>query len=78
VHRYEPRPDTATGSTIHRAVDWEPFEISVVPIPVDRDAAVRVQGDQGTPMPAIEPALPEESSMPKTTPGTPAAPASSA
>ncbi|WP_137179266.1 prohead protease/major capsid protein fusion protein [Roseomonas sp. AR75] len=73
VHRYEPQPDAATGTTIHRAVDWEPFEISVVPIPIDRDAAVRAQGDQGTPMPAIEPALPEEPSMPETTPGTPAA-----
>jgi hypothetical protein len=60
VHRYEPRPDIATGTTVHRAVDWEPFEISVVPIPVDRDAAVRAQGDQGAPMPAIEPALTEK------------------
>ncbi len=41
VHRYEPRPDAGSGETIHRAVDWEPIEISVVPIPVDRDAAVR-------------------------------------
>ena len=23
VHRYEPRPDAATGQTIHRAVDWD-------------------------------------------------------
>ena len=73
VHRYEPRPDAATGTTVHRAVDWEPFEISVVPIPVDRDAAVRAQGDQGAPMPAIEPALPHEDPMPDTTPETPAA-----
>ncbi|PWS34564.1 terminase [Falsiroseomonas bella] len=75
VHRYEPRPDAATGTTVHRAVDWEPFEISVVPIPIDRDAAVRAQGDQGSPMPAIEPALPHEdsSTMPDTT-DAPAAP----
>ncbi|WP_270937045.1 HK97 family phage prohead protease, partial [Falsiroseomonas oryzae] len=75
VHRYEPRPDAATGTTIHRAVDWEPFEISVVPIPIDRDAAVRAQGDQGSPMPTIEPALPHEEAtiMPDTT-DTPAAP----
>jgi len=79
VHRYEPRPDAATGQTIHRAVDWEPFEISVVPVPVDRDAAVRAQGEQGLPAPAIEPALPdEEPIMPETTPETPAAPAPSA
>jgi hypothetical protein len=75
VHRYEPRPDAATGTTVHRAVDWEPFEISVVPIPIDRDAAVRAQGDQGSPTPAIEPALPHEEAtiMPDTT-DTPAAP----
>ena len=74
VHRYEPRPDAATGETVHRAVDWEPFEISVVPIPVDRDAAVRGQGDQGVPVPAIEPALStEDDPMPETTPAEPAA-----
>jgi hypothetical protein len=75
VHRYEPRPDAGSGETVHRAVDWEPFEISVVPVPVDRDAAVRAQGEQGLPAPAIEPALPdEEPTMPETTPETPAAP----
>ncbi|EFH13625.1 prohead protease/major capsid protein fusion protein [Pseudoroseomonas cervicalis] len=74
VHRYEPRLDAATGETVHRAVDWEPFEISVVPVPVDRDAAVRAQGEQGLPAPAIEPALPdEEPIMPETTPAEPAA-----
>jgi hypothetical protein len=76
VHRYEPRPDPATGETIHRAVDWEPFEISVVPVPVDRDAAVRGEAPQGAPAVAIEPALPDEdTTMPETTPETPAAPA---
>jgi len=74
VHRYEPRPDAATGQTVHRAVDWEPFEISVVPIPVDRDAAIRAQGDQGSPMPAIEPALPDEDLIMPDTTDTPAAP----
>ena len=79
VHRYQPRPDAATGETVHRAVDWEPFEISVVPVPVDRDAAVRAQGEQGLPAPAIEPALPDEDPpMPETTPEAPAAPAPSA
>jgi len=80
VLRYEPRPDAATGETVHRAVDWEPFEISVVPVPVDRDAAVRAQGEQGLSAPAIEPALPDEDPpMPETTPVSPAAdPATSA
>ncbi len=76
VHRYEPRPDAASGTTVHHAVDWEPFEISVVPVPVDRDAAVRGEAPQGAPAIAIEPALPdEEPTMPETTPETPAAPA---
>ncbi|MBX6744979.1 MAG: terminase, partial [Acetobacteraceae bacterium] len=76
VHRYEPRADPATGETVHRAVDWEPFEISVVPVPVDRDAAVRGEAPQGAPAIAIEPALPDEdTTMPETTPETPAAPA---
>jgi hypothetical protein len=75
VHRYEPRPDAATGETVHRAVDWEPFEISVVPVPVDRDAAVRGEALRGAPAVAIEPALPDEDPpMPETTPETPAAP----
>jgi phage head maturation protease len=74
VHRYEPRPDPATGETIHRAVDWEPFEISVVPIPVDRDASVRSEAQQGAPAIAVEPALSnEEIIMPETTPAVPAA-----
>ncbi|MCS6930638.1 MAG: Mu-like prophage major head subunit gpT family protein [Acetobacteraceae bacterium] len=79
VHRYEPRPDAATGETVHRAVDWEPFEISVVPVPVDWDASVRGEAPQGAPAVAIEPALPDEDPpMPETTPETPAAPAPSA
>ena len=73
VHRYEPRPDAATGQTIHRAVDWEPYEISIVPVPVDAAAVVRGEGDQDTPATAIEPALsnPEEPPMTETTPASP-------
>ena len=73
VHRYEPRPDAATGQTIHRAVDWEPYEISIVPVPVDGLAVIRGEGDQGTPATAIEPALtiPEEPPMTETTPASP-------
>ena len=75
VHRYDQRPDPASGEMIYRAVDWEPFEISIVPIPVDRDAQVRGAVPQGTPSFAIEPALPdEEIPMTETTPETPAAP----
>ncbi len=55
VHRYDPIPDPIAG-TVHRAVDWEPYEISVVPLPVDPAAAVRGAGDV-SPFPAIEPAI---------------------
>ncbi|MCQ4160984.1 HK97 family phage prohead protease [Roseomonas sp. GC11] len=77
VHRYTPVPDPATGETIHRAVDWEPFEISVVPVPIDPAAAVLGEGDQPTPSTAYEPPLPnEESPMPETIPlAAPAPPA---
>ncbi len=73
VHRYDPRPDAATGQTIHRAVDWEPYEISIVPVPVDAAAVVRGEEDQGAPATAIEPALTitEEPPMPETTPASP-------
>jgi hypothetical protein len=75
VHRYDQRPDPASGEMIYRAVDWEPFEISIVPIPVDRDAQVRGAAPQGAPSFAIEPALEnEEIPMTETTPETPAAP----
>jgi hypothetical protein len=67
VHRYEPIPDLTAG-TVHRAVDWEPYEISIVPLPVDPAAAVRGASDT-PPMPAIEPAIAdpiptEETTMP--------------
>jgi hypothetical protein len=75
VHRYDQRPDAATGETVHHAVDWEPFEISIVPVPVDPAAAVRGADDQAQPVPAIEPALssPEEILMPETIAVEPAA-----
>ncbi|MCA3340557.1 MAG: HK97 family phage prohead protease [Roseomonas sp.] len=75
VHRYDQRPDPVSGEMIYLAVDWEPFEISIVPIPVDRDAQVRGAAPQGAPSFAIEPALEnEEPPMTETTPETPAAP----
>jgi hypothetical protein len=41
VHRYEVTPATATTAMIKRAVDWEPMEISFVPVPADAGATVR-------------------------------------
>ncbi len=63
VHRYMPIQDPVAG-TVHRAVDWEPYEISVVPIPVDPAAAVRGDGDQMPTAAAIEPAIPFPTSTP--------------
>ena len=75
VYRYEQQTDPTTSEIVYRAVDWEPFEISVVPIPVDANASVRGEAEQGAPVIAIEPALSdEESKMPETTPEIPAAP----
>ncbi len=62
VHRYEPIADPIAG-TVHRAVDWEPYEISVVPLPVDPAAAVRGAGDV-PPVPAVEPAIADSTLMP--------------
>ena len=73
VHRYDQITDPGTGETVHRAVDWEPYEISVVPIPIDPAAAIRGEDAQGRPIPAIEPALTQEHLMPETPPVAPAA-----
>jgi hypothetical protein len=73
VHRYEQISDPATGQTVPRAVDWEPYEISVVPIPVDPAAAIRGEDAQGSPLPGVEPALSQEPPMPETMPAAPAA-----
>ncbi len=69
VHRYDQQPDAATGQTVHRAVDWEPYEISIVPVPIDGLAVIRGEGNQDTPATGIEPALPilEEPPMPEPT-----------
>ena len=62
VHRYEPIADPVAG-TVHRAVDWEPYEISVVPLPVDPAAAVRGASD-APPVPAVEPAIADPTPIP--------------
>lgn len=57
VFRYE--PIQADGQTIHRAVDWEPYEISLVAVPVDAAAGVRGEASaiRAT---ALEPDIPAE------------------
>ena len=49
VHRWEKR--TEDGKRIYRAVDWEPLEISIVPVPADPGARIRADD----PLTAIEP-----------------------
>ncbi len=66
VHRYEQIADPRDG-TVHRAVDWEPYEISVVPLPVDPAAVVRSAGDD-TPIPAVEPAITAPTPLPEQEP----------
>ena len=45
THRVEmlPPDDTSNGLPIYRAVDWEPMEISLVPIGADAGAGVRTE-----------------------------------
>ena len=43
VHKYEVTPSTAGAPQVRHAVDWEPFEISAVPVGADAGAHVRDQ-----------------------------------
>lgn len=70
VHRYEQINDPTTGRSVYRAVDWEPYEISVVPVPVDPDAAVR--GDMGYPAPEHSQPNQENAMTTQPAPGAPA------
>jgi len=69
VYRYE--QTTEAGQTVHRAVDWELFEISVVPIPVDALAGMRGEAPGERHHVAIETTIDEDHHMPDNTP-TPA------
>lgn len=63
VHKTE--RDETGPVLVERAVDWEPYEISLVPIPADAGAQVR--SDEPTPT-----QLQREQSMPETNQGAPA------
>jgi hypothetical protein len=41
VHKYEETPATGKKPAIRKAVDWEPYEVSLVPMPADPGARVR-------------------------------------
>lgn len=44
VHRYQITEDSEDKLPTYRAVDWEPLELSVVPIPFDDGATIRSAG----------------------------------
>lgn len=46
VHRYEEMPAAEDGIRVFRATDWEPLELSAVPIGADDGAVVRSQSQQ--------------------------------
>jgi hypothetical protein len=77
VFKYEVEKDPSGSGEIHRAVDWEPYEISLVAVPVDAAAGVRGEGAQAAIAPAVEPAITtspiKDQTMPdKTKPAAPA------
>lgn len=46
-HRIEMVPPAQDGGMwVYRVVDWEPCEVSLVPIPADMDSQIRAAGDQ--------------------------------
>lgn len=62
VFKYETTKDGAQD--VHRAVDWEPYEISLVAVPVDAAAGVRSDATQPR-MTALEPEIPAEVTEPE-------------
>lgn len=61
VFKYD--PIQVAGQTVHRAVDWEPYEISLVAVPVDAAAGVRSETSELR-LTALEPDLPAEVTIP--------------
>ena len=52
VHKYEETEKTDKKMAVRTAVDWEPFEISMVPMPADVGAQVR-SGDRSKANPCV-------------------------
>lgn len=76
VHKFEEDAANPTQVPVRTAVDWEPYEISMVPMPADAGAKVRAGDVQFNPC-LIEGAVMEDRAMPENTtqPEAPAAPA---
>lgn len=52
VHKFEEEPGGDNKIPIRTATDWEPYEISMVPMPADAGAQVR-QGDKTLTLPCV-------------------------
>jgi hypothetical protein len=52
VYRYEETPGKANGLPVRLAVDWEPYEVSMVPMPADYRAQTR-GGDKALTYPCV-------------------------
>ncbi|RFB80409.1 phage major capsid protein [Methylovirgula sp. 4M-Z18] len=62
THKFE--VDNSTTPPTHRATDWEPHEVSIVPIPADPQAGFRAADHNRAAPPSSK-----ESTMPNVTPG---------
>ncbi len=61
-----PADDTSDGLPIYRAVDWEPMEISLVPVGADAGAGVRTEDQRTHPCEFIDAVSPQPSAVPAT------------
>jgi hypothetical protein len=64
IHKTEKTEGRAGSVPVVRAVDWEPFEVSIVPIPADPGAHIRADKTQtkGATMPEVESAAQPQAS----------------
>ena len=72
VHQYEETAATDGMPARRHATDWEPFEISAVPMPADNGAKVRADQTKTNPCVLVTRALEETKAMDETTQTPPA------
>jgi hypothetical protein len=72
VHKYEQTDAADARPAIRHAVDWEPYEISAVPMPADNGAKVRADSTQTNPCVLVTRAPEETMAMDETTQTPPA------
>lgn len=78
VHKMARMPDAEDGSRVYRAVDWEPYELTVCPIGADDGAGFRASSNATTNPCVIEERTMEPVIPTVTPPAVPAAPAAPA